>query len=132
MENLSPFVKPNLLAFSTYENPDNRDEFEEQNDSSQQEECNTQEGKRERNIALCITHGCIHDPREDREAVEQRSYHEYTYDDEYGPADDHPDTGEGCLTDCLGVVNQLHTLGVCALEVSRNFLKHVKCTSLIN
>jgi hypothetical protein len=29
-------------------------------------------------------------------------------------------------------VNQLHTLGVCALEVSRNFLKHVKCTSLIN
>lgn len=67
MENLSPFVKPNLLAFPSDENPDNRDEFEEQNDSSQQEECNTQEGKRKRDIALSIAHSCVHNTGEDRQ-----------------------------------------------------------------
>ena len=35
----------NLLSLSTDEDPDNRDKFEEQNDSTEQEQSNTEEGK---------------------------------------------------------------------------------------
>lgn len=67
MENLSPFVKPNLLAFSTNKNPYDRYEFQQQYDSTEQEECNTQEGKRKRDIALSIAHSCVHNTGEDRQ-----------------------------------------------------------------
>jgi len=132
MEIWSPFAKPGSLTLASYKYPDHRYEFQEEYYGSKEEQSDPKERESQGYIALCVAHGRIHDTREDRKAVEQSSYHEYTDDDEDCSTDDHPDTGEGCLTDCFGVVNKLHTLDVCALEVSRNFLKHVKCTSLIN
>ena len=45
MEIDSPFAKPNLLALASDEDPNNRDKFEEQNDSTEQEQGDPKESK---------------------------------------------------------------------------------------
>ena len=112
------------FSLSANEDPNDGDEFKEQNDGTEQEQRNSEESECQRNICLSVAHGCVHDTCKYRQRVEQSSNHKDTYDDENRATNYHPDTGKSCLTDSFGVVEKIHALLVCPLEVSRNFLKH--------
>lgn len=105
-----------LLAFSTNKYPNDGYEFQKEHNGTEQEQSDTKEGKCKAHVGLCVRHSRIHDPCQNWQTVEKCTNHEDSYYNEDCASHNHPNTGEGRLTDCLGVVNQLHTLVVCALE----------------